>query len=113
MAYAASVLNLLTRPSKIEWDQHCRLHILTKAVLLTEGAGRAWLPTQPTRRHANNLGQQGGVDWSESEIELLIYCQFTPPSGSLCYGHGAPLADGCDCDMDTRNEVVLGNSCIE
>lgn len=38
-------------------------------------------PPQLTRGHANNLGQQGGDDCSESKIDPPIYSYAHPPPG--------------------------------
>lgn len=41
-------------------------------------------PSQLTRGHANNLGQQGGDDCSESKIDLPIYSYGSPPPLNVC-----------------------------
>lgn len=45
-------------------------------------AGRCG-PVQLTTRHANNLGQQEGVDCSESKIDLPVSATMFPPSSAV------------------------------
>ena len=71
------VLNLLTRPFLNRIGSAPPITNFDKSCPADRGGRRAGQsgPLQLTQRHANNLGQQGGVDWSDGKIDLPIYCQ--------------------------------------
>lgn len=73
-------------------------------------AGR-YGPVQLTRRHANNLGQQEGVDCSESKIDLPICTTMFTPCSLACLFFTAldftALAQTCGLEKDLFIWVTL------
>lgn len=83
-----SALNLLTQPFLNSVGSAPLITNFNKGFPADRGGSRAGQcgPVQLTTRHANNLGQQEGVDCPESKIDLPICTtMFTPCSLAYCF----------------------------